>query len=529
MRVNTISAPQAETIENDGNSALNFSAFTLVSNSALDTATTTCSTSQAISIDQTCVLGVEFAPTVIGTLVTGTISVVSNAANGPGTVNLSGQVLLVQPTQIGLTASANPAAVGTTVTFTAAVAEDGASTIPTGTVTFMDGNAQIGMTTLSSSGAATLSTATLTVGVHQITAVYSGDPNNAPATSAVLAEHMEEPTTTALVSGLNPSIAEAAVTFTATVQAPAGSGPTGTVTFSDGAVPLGTSVVNASGVATLTVTRLTAGQHNITAAYGGDNANLASESPVLVQTVAQAETTTALATSNATVYAGVSLTFTATVSRTDSVIPTGNVTFMDGATSIGTGAVNGTGTATLTTSALAAGTHTITAVYGGDTNDLTSTSAGVNETVQQISTVTTIGVSANPGTAGAALVLTATVAQSGAVGTGGSFSGTVTFQNGTATLGTGPVSAAGVPTLTVSTLAVGSNTITAVYGGNTNYGGSTSSPLKWRVPDCCGDHDNCTRVQPDTFDCGQAGDVYGGCDQHGRRAHGRGEHYCWIA
>jgi len=59
--------------------------------------------------------------------------------------------------------------------------------VPTGTVTFMDGTAQIGMATLTASGAATLSTATLAPGVHQMTAVYSGDPNNAPATSGVLA------------------------------------------------------------------------------------------------------------------------------------------------------------------------------------------------------------------------------------------------------------------------------------------------------------------------------------------------------
>jgi len=45
-------------------------------------------------VNQTCALGVEFAPTVIGTLVTGSISLVSNAANSPATINLSGQVLL---------------------------------------------------------------------------------------------------------------------------------------------------------------------------------------------------------------------------------------------------------------------------------------------------------------------------------------------------------------------------------------------------------------------------------------------------
>ena len=478
MRVNSVSTPQPEVIENDGNSALNFSAFTLVSNSALDSASTTCSTSQSIAVNQTCVLGVEFAPTVIGTLVTGSISVVSKAANSPATINLSGQVLLVQPTQISLTPSANPAAVGSAVTFTAVVS-NGAAMVPTGTVTFMDGTAQIGMATLTASGMATFSTATLAPGVAQMTAVYSGDPNNAPATSGVLAEHMEQPTTTVLASSVNPSVAEAGVTFTATVQGPAGvtAVPTGTVTFSDGAAPLGTSVLNASGVATLTVTRLYAGQHSITASYGGDPMNLASQSAILVQTVAQATTATSLTTSSATVYARVSVTFTAVVSRTDTVIPTGSVTFLNGATTLGTGTLDSTGTATLATSALAAGNHSISAIYGGDTNNLTSTSASLGETVQQIPTATTITASANPGTSGAALVLTATVAQSGTLGAGGTFSGTMTFQNGAAILGTATVSAAGVATVTVSTLAAGANTVTAVFAGNTNYVGSTSSPM----------------------------------------------------
>jgi hypothetical protein len=478
MRVSTISSPQPETIENDGNAALNFSAFDLVSNSALDSASTTCALAQPIATDQTCVFGVEFAPTVTGTLVTGSISVASNAANSPGTIDLSGQVLLVQPTRITLTSSANPAAVGSLVTFTAVVSNSIAS-VPTGTVTFMDGSAQIGGQTLNGSGAATLSTSALAAGTHQITAVYSGDSNNAAVTSSVLVEKLEQPTTTTLTSSPNPSVAGETATFTATVKEPSGitAIPTGTVTFSDGAVPLGASVLNSSGVATLAVTSLTAGQHNITANYNGDSSNLASQSIILVQTVSQAATTTSLTTSNPSVYPGISLTFSAVVSRTDSVIPSGTVTFFNGATAIGNGTLNSAGTATMTTSALAAGTHSITAVYGGDTNDLTSTSSGVTETVLQLATSTTIASGANPGTAGASLLLTATIAQSGTTGAGGAFSGTVTFQNGTTALGTAAVSATGIATLNISTLAVGPNTITATYAGNTNYAGSRSSPL----------------------------------------------------
>ncbi len=478
MRVGRVSAPQSVTIENDGNAALAFSAFNLVSNSALDSASTTCLLAQPIAIDQTCALGVEFAPTVTGTLVTGSLSAVSNAANSPSVIDLSGQVLSVQPTLATLTSSVNPAALGTAITFTAVVSNS-LTAVPTGTVNFLDGTVQIGTAALDATGVASMSIATLATGSHTITAVYSGDSQNAAATSSALIESVRQPTTTTLTSNRNPSVAATLVTFTATVAGPVGStvSPGGLVTFSDGATNIGQGTLNASGVATLAISTLSGGQHNITANYAGDTSDLASQSVVLIQTMAKAATATSLATSNASVFAGVSVTFTSVVSRTDGVIPTGTVTFLDGSATIGTATLNGTGTATLTTSGLAGGAHSISAVYGGDANSLTSTSAAVSETVQPVATATTIATSANPGIAGAPLQLTATVTQTGTTGNGGAFSGTATFMDGTTVLGTVAVSAAGIATLNTATLSVGSHTISASYGGNANYGSSSSTTI----------------------------------------------------
>jgi Autotransporter beta-domain/Bacterial Ig-like domain (group 3) len=95
--------------------------------------------------------------------------------------------------------------------------------------------------------------------------------------------------------------------------------------------------------------------------------------------VGKAPTTTSLsASANATI-AGQSVTFTATVSG---FAPTGTVTFMDGAATLGTGALSG-GTATFTTAALSSGSHSITAVYGGDSNNTGSSSSTVTATVAQ--------------------------------------------------------------------------------------------------------------------------------------------------
>ena len=58
--------------------------------------------------------------------------------------------------------------------------------------------------------------------------------------------------------------------------------------------------------------------------------------------------------------------------------PTGTVTFKDGSTTLGSPVALSGGTATISTSQLAVGSHSITAVYGGDTNFTTSTSSALH-------------------------------------------------------------------------------------------------------------------------------------------------------
>jgi hypothetical protein len=91
---------------------------------------------------------------------------------------------------------------------------------------------------------------------------------------------------------------------------------------------------------------------------------------------------TALTASASSVATGASVTFTATVTSTASAtVPTGTVTFVDGNTSIGTGTLSAGAVAKFSTTALAAGAHSITAVYGGDGTFASSTSTAVNVTV----------------------------------------------------------------------------------------------------------------------------------------------------
>src|SRR5439155_731286 len=52
--------------------------------------------------------------------------------------------------------------------------------------------------------------------------------------------------------------------------------------------------------------------------------------------------------------------------------------------------------------------------------------------------------------------------------------GTVTFKDGPSTLGTGTLNSSGQAAFTISTLAVGSHSITAFYGGDANFNRGTS-------------------------------------------------------
>ncbi len=267
---------------------------------------------------------------------------------------------------------------------------------------------------------------------------------------------------TTISSSPNPSAYGSSVVFTATVTA----GAFGTVTFKDGGLPLGTVTLTGgtSKTATFSTSALTGGTHSITAAYNGDTYHYASTSNPLYHTVNQLATTTYLTSSSPMVTYGSTVAFTATISPSTA---TGTVTFMDGALALGTGNLSG-GTATLTTSSLGGGLHpSITAVYGGDTNFTGSTSSALSQTVDKAST--TIGAisSASPSTYGSSVTFIAAVTPSTATGT-------VTFMDGTSTLGTGTLFG-GTATYSTTALSVGSHSITAVYGGDANFSTSTAS------------------------------------------------------
>lgn len=182
-----------------------------------------------------------------------------------------------------------------------------------------------------------------------------------------------QPTSTSVVSSLNPSTYGQPIMFSATVSGTAGL-PSGTITFMNGAAKL-SAIKSTDGSASYTTSRLGAGSNSITAAYGGNGLfSLASASPTLAQVVTKATTSVTLTSSSNPSTTGQPVTFTASVAPQFSGVPPGKVTFLDGTAILGTITLSA-GAASLTTSALAYGAHNITAKYLGGANFLRSSAA----------------------------------------------------------------------------------------------------------------------------------------------------------
>ena len=413
----------------------------------------------------------------------------ANSSFGGSTSDMLDESITQDDTNITVTASANPVGAGQSLTLTATVSvvSPGAGT-PTGIVTFYDGTSELGTGTLQLVGnnvVAMYTTSTLSQGTHSITATYGGDGNDLGVSSTALSEVVKTASTVALSDSAASTVYGQSLQLMAKVSTSSGVA-TGTVTFYDGSTSIGTATIHL-GQATLTTTSLAVGGHMLTAVYAGNNNFAPDTSNVVGETVGQDASSVSLSSSAASAVYGQSVTFTAVVgaAKPGSGNPTGTVTFMDGSNLLGAGTlsvVRGNVQATFTTGGLAIGSHSITAVYGGDDNFTGNTSAATNEAIRQASTSVSLSSSAKPGMVGQTITFTATVSVTGKGS--GNPTGAVTFKDGNTVIGTGTLQEQGgsdVATFSTSSLAIGLHRIVAVYGGDSNYDGSTSSMLIKRV------------------------------------------------
>ncbi len=128
-----------------------------------------------------------------------------------------------------------------------------------------------------------------------------------------------------------------------------------------------------------------AGTYTVVAGFAGSVDYAANTSGPVSFTIDKATSTVALTAADGSAVFGQTVTFVAIVTA-GAATPTGTLTFYDGSTPLGTAALNASGKATLTSSALAIGSQSITAGYGGDGNLLAATSRQLAELVARAAT-----------------------------------------------------------------------------------------------------------------------------------------------
>ena len=441
---------------------------------------------------------------------------------GSSSSAVSQVVSATNTTVTSILASPSPAYVNQTVTFkatvTPAIASATGAAVPTGSVTF---SATTGSTTIALCTATSLTTTSPTTGqctaslsaagTYAINAVYaSGDSNfsgsSATATGAnALSVQATTVVGTGHVDNATPEVNQP-VTFSVSINPPSQGGtvPTGSVTFTDETtnVVLCASVAVNTGGSVTTVTckstevSSTAVSHKVQVdfATGDSNYNSATDVFDYTETVSPAGTTTTLGIPTANPSSvNQQVTFTAKVVQTDyttGTAPTGTVTFTDTSTSPSTPlctAVKTTASGTALTATCAytftsAGAKQVQATYNNDSNFASSSSSALAQTVSATATTTALNTPASSNV-NQAVTFTATITYAASAGGTTSPTGTVTYEDGSATLcstsiATGTFSLGSViaPSCTTSFSTAGTHSIKAIYAtGDSNFVGSTST------------------------------------------------------
>jgi RHS repeat-associated protein len=366
-----------------------------------------------------------------------------------------------------------------------------------GTITFKSGSSTLGTATVTN-GVATLSQVYFSsIGSYSLTAVYSGSAAYGGSTSAALTEVITTiPTTSSIDAnhGNYLSIGQALGIY-GYVKNQFQSGLSGTISLYDGTTLIGSGPATyVSGACcglydyAISYTLPSSGAHSITSKYSGDSNNAPSTSPATIVNVMAETIPTTLqvgVTGPAPYYVNAPIAVSGIISPASPSVTSnsgysysfGTVTLKDGTTTVGTinitgntsGEYSGTGTIKLTST----GTRTLTASYSGAYDFMASSLAqGISiNVVAKGTTTTAINATANPAAVNQTFNLTALITGSGPTPTG-----TVTFKDGSTTLGTANV-VNGYASYPVSFAATGKHSFTAVYNGDNSNASSTSSSL----------------------------------------------------
>ena len=344
------------------------------------------------------------------------------------------------------------------------------------TITFREGSQILG-TVIQDSSSLNFGWPTLNIelpaGQHTVVAEFAGKTGWS-ASSFTFHVQMGEPafTTQILISNPSPRYGDSVLVEArvqkeldgVTLPAP------GLVLFYDGNLLVGGGAL-IDGKASLSIDNLSAGVHHIRTEY---TAALSLETSQASSDLTVLPASATIELDPATTTAGVLLLFAKVRSSTNGK-PLGIVNFYDGSTLLGTSSVDTDGTVAILTPALRQGTHTLKAVFSGNPNFLTATSAEQRITVGLVQTATTLTAPVTA-TAGQTIVLAAKIT---ALSPGFPI-GSVTFMEGNTVVGTARVDGRGDARLS-TTLTAGIHVIRAVYSGCSTCDGSTSTAVSVTV------------------------------------------------
>ncbi len=317
-----------------------------------------------------------------------------------------------------------------------------------------------GTGTYSFSGVAYLSGSFNGNGITELACVGNGGLSIFPG------EQAPTPTVT-VTSTPNPSAYGQGFAFTATIDPTTATGHVVFYFNQESTIPF--NVTNGQATWTSAPNYTAPGTYTLTATYSGDANFTPATSAPITEVINKLPTTTTIAASSNPVVLGENWELTITVDPP----ATGEVTLYDGPKAVGFGYVGSIPTI-LRDLSLGLGSHSLTAVYGGDAMDLSSISPAYTlNVIAGAAASPVVTSSANPAIFGQPVVLTATAAHL-------DVSGSVTFYDGAAILGITPVTQ-GTAHLTTISLPAGMRSIWVHYSGDTVYAPATSPVFNQQV------------------------------------------------
>ncbi len=453
ITVGATSPAQTVTVANTGNLPLVFSGIAVSANFVQQpTGGSECSSATPLQPAQECSLHIAYAPSQAGIPLSGTVTLTDNAnaqSASPQVIALTGAPALSM-TSLTFTPVAS-ATYGMPGTITVSVSSGGAP-VTAGSVLFTAPGLQLGTATVNSSGTASLTTPYLPAGSYSVTAAFQASGNYAASSVQIPVSIAPAPLTVTAAAVTRPYGA-ANPTLSAVI--------TGAVNNDSLTAVVTTPATSTSSPGTYAIIPSVTGAHLADYTVTPVNALL---------TVNKAAVLAAISSSAPNANLGSAITFTASFAPVTVIMgsntyvstgtPTGAVQFLNGATVLATVPLTA-GTASYTASGLAAGSYSISAVYGGDANF----SGATTPVLAQQVTAPGLTLTANPAS------LTIAAGQSGSatlsLATAGGLNGAIALactglpQNATCTFSPASLTATGSNTPLTTQLTIATSAQTA--------------------------------------------------------------------